>query len=387
MKSGSDHEIEQQDESEAFALDAFELLYILVSHWRWLVFAPLCVGLAGLGAAYLITPTYTARTSFITPQQNNSTTSVLQSLGSLGGLASGVTNLKNPSDQYVALLRSRTVQQALVQRFKLNERYQADVLEDAVAILDANVMIAAGKDGLIHVSISDKDATFAAQLANSYIDELGTLVGRLTLTEAQQRRVFFEKQLEQAKVNMTKAEQALKGTGINVLTLKSSPASAVSMVAQLQAQITSQKVFLEGLRRYATESSPEVKAATTALGALQHQLEQASRNEVAPKPSGSDYLARYRDFKYHETLFDMLARQYELAKVDEARDGPIIQVIDKATPPAYKSKPRKGNIAIACTLAAFFIVLSAVLLREASRQWMKNPQVAEKVRRLYHAWH
>jgi tyrosine-protein kinase Etk/Wzc len=365
---------------------AYELLYTLVKHWRLIVLAPLLIGCAGLGLAFLIPPTYTARTTFLPPQQQQgSTNAMLQSLGSLGGLAGAAAGLKNPADQYVALLRSRTVQVALAQRFKLRERYRAEAMEDAVSTLDALVSTTAGKDGLIQLQVSDRDPAFAAQLANAHIEELKRLMARLALTEAQQRRQFFEKQLLQVKQDLVAAELALKRTGVNVFALKSSPASAVNAVAQLQAQITAQQLRVAGLRRYATESSPEVKESVAALTALQRQLDQSSRVDDGVK-TGDDYIARYRDVKYQETLFEMLAKQYEFAKVDEARDGPMVQVVDEAVPPEYKSKPMKGNIAITTTMAAFFLMLSFVLIREVLHRWSMDPNVSLKLNRLLRAW-
>jgi tyrosine-protein kinase Etk/Wzc len=386
MVSQSNRGVTAESLENGAGFSVFELLHTLIKHWRLLVLVPLVIGVAGLGLAFLIPPTYTARTTFIPPQQQQgSANAMLQSLGSLGGLAGAASGLKNPADQYVALLRSRTVQVALAQRFKLRERYRADAMEDAVSTLDAFVSTTAGKDGLIQLQVSDRDPVFAAQLANAHIEELKRLVARLALTEAQQRRQFFEKQLLQVKQDLVVAELALKRTGVDVSTLKSSPASAVSAVAQLQAQITAQQLRLAGLRRYATESSPEVKEVVGSLAALQRQLDQSSRVVEGVK-TGDDYIARYRDVKYQETLFEMLAKQYEFAKVDEARDGPMVQVVDEAVPPEYKSKPMKGNIAITTTMAAFFLTLSFVLVREVFRRWSLDPEASLKLSRLQRAW-
>jgi tyrosine-protein kinase Etk/Wzc len=121
------------------------------------------------------------------------------------------------------------------------------------------------------------------------------------------------------------------------------------------------------------------------LAALQRQLDQSSRVVEGVK-TGDDYIARYRDVKYQETLFEMLAKQYEFAKVDEARDGPMVQVVDEAVPPEYKSKPMKGNIAITTTMAAFFLTLSFVLIREVFRRWSLDPEASLKLSRLQRAW-
>lgn len=378
------HEDDQEDQG---GISLLELLHALLTHWRLLTFGPLLIGLAALGAAFLIPPVFTARTSFFPPQQQQSAaTTMLQSLGSLGGLAGAAAGIKNPADQYVALLKSRTLQGAIVDRFQLKAKYKTALREEAIETLEGGVVVGSGKDGLITIAVSDRDPAFAAQLANAHVEELRKLVGRLALTEAQQRRQFLEKQLLHTKNSLSDAELALKKTGVNALALKANPASAVNAVAYLQAQITAQQVRLSSLRGYATPSSPEFKQAQATLEALQNEQARISRSETAVNADDADYIARYRDVKYYETLFELFAKQFELAKVDEARDAPIIQVVDEALPPERKSKPKRGDIAIAATLGSWFILLIFVLVRRTLRQQASDPEMAAKFARLRQAW-
>src|SRR5450830_787967 len=179
--------IETVEEDDEISL--LDLLQVVADNLRLLVLAPLAAGLLALGISFAIAPTFTATTKFMPPQQQQSAAaSMLASLGALGGLAGAATGLKNPADQYVAFMKSRTVQDTLVDRFKLMERYQSKYKENARTSLDANVLIASGKDGLITVDASDKDPAFAAQLANAYPEELTRLLSRLAVTEAKQRR-------------------------------------------------------------------------------------------------------------------------------------------------------------------------------------------------------
>jgi tyrosine-protein kinase Etk/Wzc len=385
--AGPDPQSMPSDDDEISLLD---LLQVVADNLRLLVLGPLAAGLVALGISFALTPTFTATTKFMPPQQQQSgAAAMLQSLGALGGLAGAAGGIKNPADQYVAFLKSRSIQDALIDRFKLLDRYEIKFREDARKTLDGNLQIASAKDGLITIDVSDKDPTFAAQLANAHIEELGKLLNRLAVTEAQQRRLFFEKQLANAKDNLVKAEQALKASGVNSSALKASPGAAVEGMAKLKAGITVQEIKLASMRGYLTESAPDFKQAQTELAAMRAQMTRAEREEPAATDANggdSDYIARFRDFKYHETLFELFAKQYEMARIDESREGAVIQVLDAAQPPERKSKPKKAQIAMLTSLAAGFALLLFVFIRQALRGAGQTPESAEKLSRLRHAW-
>jgi uncharacterized protein involved in exopolysaccharide biosynthesis len=314
---------------------------------------------------------------------------MLASLGSLGGLAGAVGGIKNPADQFLAYMKSVTVQDALVERFKLLERYEAKTKTDARLALTGSVRAASGKDGLISVEVDDKDPKFAAELANAHVEELGKLLGKLATTEAQQRRLFFEKQLALAKDKLIQSEIALKATGVSGSVLKSNPASAVAAVAGLQAAVTAQEVKLGAMRGYLAESAPDFKLAMSELSNLRSQL--AKQEKDSPSTSGKantegDYITKYREFKYQETLFELFSKQFELAKVDEAREGAVIQVLDTAQVPERKSKPKKAMIAIIATLASGFALLLFVFVRQALSNAGQDSESAQKMSQLKRSW-
>ena len=368
-------------------ISLLDLLQTIVDNLRLLVLGPLAVGLAALGISFAIPPTFTAKTQFLPPQQQQSAAaSMLASLGSLGGLAGAAAGLKNPADQYVAYMKSNAVEDALIDRFKLMDRFEAKLRTDARTALEGKVRIASGKDGLISVEFDDKDPKFAADVANAYVEELRSVLARLAVTEAQQRRLFFEKQLVKAKDNLTAAEQALKATGISDSVLKSNPASAVAGVAALKAQITAQEVKVGAMRGYLAETAPDFKQAMTELANLRAQLAKQDKADEGNGAGQGDYISRYRDFKYHETLFELFAKQYELARVDEAREGAVIQVLDAAQPPERKSKPKKALIAIIATLASGFALLLFVFVRQALRNAGSDQETAGKLIQLKMSW-
>lgn len=368
-------------------ISLLDLLQVVVDNLRLLILGPLVVGLAALGISFTIAPTFTASTKFMPPQQQASgAASLLQSLGALGGLAGAATGIKNPADQYVAFLKSRNVQDALIDRFQLMDRYEQKFRQSTRTALDGAVRASAGKDGLISIEVDDKDPAFSAQLANAHVDELGKLLNRLAVTEAQQRRAFFEKQLTSAKDNLTKADQALKASGVNSNVLKADPKAAVEGLARLKASIAAQEIKLASMRGYLAETAPDFRQALTELAAMRKQMGQAGGEDPpsgAPLASatapGGDYIARYRDYKYHETLYELFAKQYEIARVDESREGAVIQVVDAAQPPELKSKPKKAMIAMLATLATGFALLLFVFIRQALRGASANSESAAKL--------
>jgi uncharacterized protein involved in exopolysaccharide biosynthesis len=364
------------DEDEISLLD---IAVVIAENLRLLIFGPLAAGLVALGIAFLITPTYTARTSFLPPQQQQSASAAMMAqLGALAGVAASAAGLKNPADQYVALLKSTSVADRLVDQFKLIELYEVDFRQDARKKLADNTKVSAGKDGLVVVQVDDHSPQRAAEMANAYVKELQVLLGRLALTEAQQRRVFFEKQLEDTRNNLAEAERALAASGMTPGAVKANPEAAVELVATLQAQVTAQEVKLAAMRGYLTDSAPELVQAQNELAALRAQLRRQEVAEPGAAKSGG-YIDRYRNFKYHETLFELFARQFELAKVDEAREGAVIQVVDTALPPERKSKPKKALIAVLTTLATGFALMLLVFVRGSLQNARHDPESAAKL--------
>jgi uncharacterized protein involved in exopolysaccharide biosynthesis len=379
-------ETQQVQDDEISLLD---LLQTVVDNLRLIVFGSLGVGIIVLTFSFSITPSFTAKTQFLPPQQQQSSASALvQSLGSMGGLAAAASGLKNPADQYIAFLKTQSILDAMVERFKLQERYETKFKIDARKTLLDKTRIQAGKDSIIHLEVDDKDPAFAAELANAYVAELRKLMGRLSLTEAQQRRAFFENKIVEAKAELAIADKSLRSTGISVTTLKSSPLAAVEVVAKLKGAITAQEIKIGGMRGYLTESAPEIKQALVELVILKSQLTKAEKDDPTLSVGNLEdsYIERYRDYKYKETLYEMFAKQYELARVDEAREGAVIQVIDPAQPPERKSKPQKAVITVMATLATGVALLIFVFVKEGLRKAGADEETAGKLASLKASW-
>lgn len=374
--------MQETDDDDISLLD---LLQVVADNLRLLVLGPLAAGLLALGVSFLMTPIFTATAKFLPPQQQQSSASaLLQSLGALGGLAGAASGLKNPADQFIAFMKSRSVQDALIDRFKLLDRYETQIRASARATLDGSALITAGKDGIITIDFSDKDPVFAAQMANAYIEELSQLMNRLAVTEAQQRRLFFEKQLTNSKTNLIKAELALKSSGVSSGTLKTTPA-AIEELARLKAGITAQEIKIGSMRGYLNDTAPDMRQAHTELAVMRAQLNRAENTEASADEADGDYITKFREFKYHETLFELFAKQYEMARIDEAREGAVVQVVDAAVVPDLKAKPKKALIATFATLVTGFILLLFVFVRQSLLDASKSTETEEKLSKLHAA--
>ena len=301
-------------------ISLLDLLQVIVENLRILILAPLGVGILALGISFFIPPSFTANTAFLPQQQASAADSMLLSLGAIGGIACAAAEIKDLADQYVAFLQSRAVQDALIKRFDLQERYQQDFQESTRKTLAGMSKISAGKDGLITIAVEEEDPQIAADIANAYVDELSQLLSRLAVTEAQQRRVFFEKQLQQTKAKLVAAQQTLAASGVSVAALNISPDVALEGPARLRAEVTAQEVKLASMRSYLTENAPAFKQAMSALTALKKQLSLAEKvQNPSERSQDNDYINNYREYKYQETLFELFTKQFELAKIDEGR--------------------------------------------------------------------
>jgi uncharacterized protein involved in exopolysaccharide biosynthesis len=376
----------QADAGRDDRIGLLDLATVLVARWRLLVITPIAIGALALAVTTpaLMPPTFTGRTSFLPPQQSQGIAgSALASLGALAGLAGG--SVKTPSDQYVSLMQSVTVEDRIIDRFDLIKRYKAKYRVDARKTLESNVRISIGKkDGLITVEAMALTPTMAADMANQYVAELRRITSELALTEAQQRRLFFETELKQARVKLDSAQQALQNGGFNAGAIKAEPQAAAENYARLKAEATTAEVRLQSMRSTLADTAPEVQRQVALLAALHGQLEQLERN--TPATGNADYVSRFREFKYQEKLFELFSQQYETARVDESRDGAVVQVVDPAVPPETKSGPKRVLTAIAATFISGLVLTLWVLLRYYLQQARADSDTAEKLRRLRAAW-
>lgn len=298
-------------------INLLDLLIVLAKHKAMILKITLGAALLAIGASLLMSNVYTGTAKILPPQQGQSSASaLLGQLGGLAGLAGGAMGIKNPADMYLAMLKSRTLMEKIANRFGLQALYEDKTLTDTLKELENNSTFTAGKDGVITVEVSDHDPKRAADMTNAFVEELGKMMQNFVLTDASQKRVFFEQQMKQAKDKLTDAEIRLD------------------------------------------------KTPNTSL----------------------QYIDAVRNVKYQEAVWEILAKQFEMAKLDEAKDFPLIQVLDRATPPENKSKPKRSLIVLLVTLGAFFLAVLLAFVRESQLSAMEKPEQAERIQMLRNAF-
>ena len=378
-------------------ISLLDLLLVIAERKRIILWVTAVFAIAAIIISLLLPKSYSATVTLLPPQQNTSMGAALASqLGNLGGmaaLAGGGLGLKNPNDMYVAMLKSRTVEDAMVQHFDLMHEYHARYLSDARKGFEDHATVdGSGKDGMIHISVEDRDPRRAAELANGYVDQFRGLSQHLAITEASQRRLFFQQELEQAKNNLANAEEALKQTELatGVIQPDSQARALIESAASLRAQITAREVQIQGMQTYATGENSQLVQAQRELEGMRAQLtklggseDSSGGNFIVPKgrvpEAGMEYVRKLRDVKYNETIFEILARQYEVAKLDEAKEGALIQVVDPAISPDRRSFPKRGLIVIAATAVGFLFGMFVALFQAGFERLKSTPENNQKL--------
>jgi len=362
---------------------SLDLLLTLAAQARVIVAASLLVGVLALGGTYLVKPTFMAVTVLLPPQQQQSmAASALSSLGALAGLAGNAAGIKSPLDQYVAMILSVRVSDRVIERFGLDAVYDKDYRSETRRELAKNVRVGAGKrDGLITIEVDDEDPRRASDMAAAYVDEFRKLTSEIAITEAQQRKVFFEAHLQETRKSLAAAQAELQGAGINTAALKAEPKAAAEGYAKLRAEYTNAQVRLQALLSNFTAQAPEVQQQQGALAALKAQVESIERSGAYGEP-GASYISKYREFKYQEMLFELFSKQYELARVDESREGGLVQVVDAAQVPDKKIRPKRAVIALSTTLATGVLMSLFTLLRVRWRSH-STPESRAKLAKLW----
>jgi uncharacterized protein involved in exopolysaccharide biosynthesis len=381
-----------------------DLLIVLGRQKKFLAVSTLAVFAVALIVTLLIPKRYTAATTVLPPQQGSSLSAALLSqvgnLGALGSLAGGSLGLKNPADMTIALLKSRSVEDAMIQRFDLMKIYKAKVPSDARKSLENHTSIDSNiKDGLIRIEIEDRDPKRASDMANAYVDEYQKFSQHLAIGEAGQRRLFFERQLVEAKNNLASAEEALKASQqkSGMIQLDSQAKALIESVAALRAQIAAKEVQIRSMSLSETPSNPDILMAREQLAALQSQLRQIGGTQsgedsdlIVPRgkipEAGMDYIRKLRDVKYNELIFELLAKQFEVAKLDEAHEGAIIQVVDAAVPPDRKSFPKIRLIVPAVTFVWVLLANFGILFMEGIRRAGERPEDYRRLQAFKAIW-
>ena len=412
--TGKDFSIEETTEvvdstslSEAPS-DGYEISLIDVltqlAYRKWLIAEVTGIAvLAGVALALVQPVRYTATTKILPPQQTQSEASMMIGQltgaggGSLAALAGGGL-LKNPNDIYIGLLTSRPIADAIIQKFSLAKVYHAKDMTAARQGLAGNTVVTSEKNGFIAVSVTDKDKKRVAEMANAYTDELRILTKSLAVTEASQRRLFYEEQLKQAKDALVASELAFQQVQQQkgLIQLDAQAKAMIEGIAALRAQVAAKQVEVQALRSYSTEQNPDVQLAERELTSLQAEEARLEQSNHVPgiaglglgnvPAAGLEYLRAAHELAYRQALYDMLMKQYDAARLDEAKEAAIIQVVEPAIEPDHKSPQKRALIVLLFTIVGFF----AGCLMALARWWrdivQSDPDAAKQLHKLKQAF-
>jgi uncharacterized protein involved in exopolysaccharide biosynthesis len=363
---------------ETDEINLLDLLLVLAKHWRMIVGVPCIVAVVTAIITLCMPNIYTAKAMILPGDDDKGLMGAMMAqMGGLANLAGGALGGPTKTDLYVTMLKSETIKDPVIDRFKLMQVYEAKFRTDAYKTLDAKVTISAGKkDGVLSISVDDKDPKRAAAMANAYVDELGKLAAGLSMTGAGKNRTFLEGRLAEAKADLAQAEEALKNfqSKYKAVSVTDQAKASIEGVAQLRAQLAAQEVQLASLQRQFTDNSQEVKGARSAIANIRGQiarLEGGGGNSSIPSVGsvpklGQEYVRLMREFKIQETLVELLTKQYEMNKLTEAKNVSPFQLLQKAKVPERKSKPKRSLIVIMAAFTIGLLMVPIAFLKEFS---------------------
>jgi len=359
--------------------DEINLLHLLlVIVRRRMLIVKICAAAIVLSVCYSLTLNniYTATNRFLPPQKENTSalfSSLLSQAGGLAGLAGG--GLGGSADLYIGILKSRSVADAVIKRLDLQKEFKKKTIEDTRMVVERVVKFKGSKEGIITVSAYSKDPQKAAQLANTFVDELTRRSVKLLLVKAGSERLFLEQRLIVVRQELKNAEDDLKAFQEKFKTFRVDTQATVAIegIARLKAEIVSQEVQLATLSNSRTGENSDVKALQAGISKLKSQLGAMSGSggpdNVIPTagnvPSLSvEYFRKVRELKIQEAVFEQLSKQYEVAKINESKDSSTLQVLDEAVAPIKKSKPKRSLIVLLSTVMAFIGSIVIIFVQE-----------------------
>lgn len=396
------HKLDQSGiAAEAGFLD---YLIIFAKHKTIVIGVPMIAGLITAAATLLVPNTYVATARILPPQQSESSAlAMLSQIGSIVGLPSGLGGTADPKDLYVGMLKSRVIADRVIDIFQLKKLYEDrswvpfvefTQVEMRERLADA-VKFTAGDEGIISIKAEDQNAKLAADIANTFVQELDKLSQNLAIGEAGQRRLYFERQVQDAKAKLVAAESGLQKVQerTGMLVLDEQGKKIIEIVAEVRARIAAKEVELAAMRSFATAQNPDYIRARKELAGMRAELGKLEQNEVMGNgdimvPTGKlpdvgvGYVRALREVKYSEMLYELLLKQYELARTDEAKSMPVIKIIDPAVPLDEKTKPHRTLIVLIVSLLAGLLGVMWVIVIEGWGRMTRDQHQIEKLARL-----
>jgi uncharacterized protein involved in exopolysaccharide biosynthesis len=377
------------------------VLVVLARRKKFILWTTAAFALVACAISFIVPTEYTATVLILPPEQGSSLSSALGELGGLGSIASLASGLgsKNLADMYVTMLKSESVENAVIQKYNLLAEYHQKYYVDARKKLEWRTTIdGSKKDGMIRLSFEDHNPARAAEIANGYVEVLRSLSEHLAITEAAQRRVIFEQQLEKTKGDLAASEEALKQTELSTgfAQIDAQSRALIGSAAALRAQMVAKEVQIEAMKSYAGQGNPDLQEQENELAGLRAQFSQLTGSTGSSPddlflskgnvPEAElEYARKLRDVKYNEAIFEALARQLEIAKIDEAREGGFLQVVNPALTPERKSFPKRALITLGAAAFGLSFAIMMVLLQVRLERMRANPVEAEQLAQLKEA--
>ena len=387
MEENQEQKREEEDE-----INLLDLLIVLAKHKKLIIAGTLGAGIVMALISLVTTPVFLAETKIYIPQSTPSISS--QMISQLGPMAGLVGTAKTPNDLYIEILKSRPARDRIIERFDLMKAYKSESIDGVRNALLAKIKAKQDiKSGVITFGVEDTDPKRSAEMTNAFIEEFRNLNKALALTEASQRRVFFEEQLEHAKASLAKAENAMQAfqETSGAVKIDDQAAAVIEGITELRAQIAAKEVQLRVMRTYSTPQNPDIQRAQEELKGLRAQMRQmesknSSDSVIVPTGSlpstGTEYLRHMRELKFNETLYELLLGQYQTAKLDEARDAIVVQVIEKAEVPENRVRPRRKIMVFVGLVFGFFLMISLALIFTYKESALLDPKNSVRLKTL-----
>lgn len=350
------------------AMDLLDYFSILSAYRRFIGIFVACAFVLSVAASLILPKIYAATASVFPPQRDGLLGSGMAGTrleSGAGALAGSFFGIKSPADVWVGVLKSTTVRDALIEKFQLKERYGTRTMDETRKVLASKVSITKDKDEIIHITVEDRDPDTAAGIANAFTEELDNVNRRTSMTQGKSARLFVGKRLEKVNADLKEAEEALRKfqEKNRAVKLDEQSKAIIETMATIKGQIISQEVKLETLLSYATHDNHLVQLLEREISELKGKLNEisgggASKNRGAFVPIerlpalASQYASLVRDVKIQEVVYELLVQQHEMALIQEARDSPTVQVLDRAVVPDSRIKPKRTKMVFMYTLSA-----------------------------------
>jgi len=377
---------------DGYKINLFDYFIVIAKYKKFIILFTVACAVISAVISLILSDIFRPQARIIPPKDSSSMSSQLISqFTGVSSMAGGLLGQSTPADLYVGMLNSRTILDQIIKRFDLMKLYKKDSMVETREELVNNIQIEADpSSSIITISVEDKDAKRAADMANAFVEYLVDLSKGLAITDAAQKRLFFEQQIKDTKKSLSAAEEDLRvfqeKTG--VLQVDDQAKAVIEGIAVISAQIAAKEVQVRVMKTFSAAQNPDLQKAEDELKALNTELRKLETKEgsghdplmpTGRMPSvGLEYMRKLRDVKLYSTLFDLLEKQYEMARLDESKNISLIQIIDRAIPPDKEAKPKRVLIVLLATAAGFFFAILGVFFVEFKENILSDSKNRER---------